>query len=137
MHARDYHELTSYKPGQPWPTPSIDHPDYVPDDEARWPASYKLYDAPRIALPREWPRDETPATRILAHGAPPMALDLPALARTLYLSGGIVRVVERPNRRTVLLRAAGSAGGRFPLELYVSAKGIDGLDDGVYWYDPA
>ena len=29
-----------------------------------------------------------------------------------------------------MLRAAGSAGGRFPLELYVSAP------DGVHWYDP-
>jgi hypothetical protein len=33
-------------------------------------------------------------------------------------------------------RAAGSAGGRFPLELYVSARGVDGLEDGVWWYEP-
>ena len=32
--------------------------------------------------------------------------------------------------RRCLFRAAGSAGGRFPLELYVSAP------DGVHWYDP-
>jgi SagB-type dehydrogenase family enzyme len=47
-----------------------------------------------------------------------------------------VRVVERKDRPTLLLRAAGSAGGRFPLELYVSARGVDGLQDGVHWYDP-
>ena len=46
-------------------------------------------------------------------------------------------MTERPGRRTVLFRAAGSAGGRFPLEVYVSARGLDGLPDGVYWYDPA
>ncbi len=47
-----------------------------------------------------------------------------------------MRVVEREDRPTLLLRAAGSAGGRFPLELYVSARGVDGLADGVHWYDP-
>ena len=48
----------------------------------------------------------------------------------------MVRVTEREDRPTLLLRAAGSAGGRFPLELYLSARGIDGLADGVHWYDP-
>ncbi len=57
-------------------------------------------------------------------------LDLAALARILYLSAGVVRVVEREDRPTLLLRAAGSAGGRFPYELYVAAR------DGVHWYDP-
>jgi SagB-type dehydrogenase family enzyme len=47
----------------------------------------------------------------------------------------VVRVSERRGRRW-LFRAAGSAGGRFPLEVYVSAHDIDGLQDGVHWYDP-
>ena len=42
----------------------------------------------------------------------------------------MVRVVEREDRPTLLLRAAGSAGARFPYELYVAAR------DGVHWYDP-
>jgi nitroreductase len=36
----------------------------------------------------------------------------------------------------MLFRAAGSAGARFPLEFYVSTRGVDGVPDGVHWYDP-
>jgi hypothetical protein len=35
-----------------------------------------------------------------------------------------------------LFRAAGSAGARFPLELYASTRGVAGVPDGVHWYDP-
>jgi hypothetical protein len=37
----------------------------------------------------------------------------------------------------LLFRAAGSAGGKFPLEIYASTHGVDGVPDGVHWYDPA
>ena len=60
---------------------------------------------------------------------------LETLARLLFLSSGVVRTSHRRGRDW-LFRAAGSAGGRFPLELYVSARGVEGLDDGVHWYDP-
>jgi hypothetical protein len=46
-----------------------------------------------------------------------------------------VRTMERP-ARTWLFRAAGSAGGRFPLELYVAAPEGSGVPAGVHWYDP-
>jgi len=47
----------------------------------------------------------------------------------------VTRTTERPYA-TWLFRAAGSAGGRFPLELYVAVP--DGLElpAGVHWYDP-
>ena len=47
-----------------------------------------------------------------------------------------VRDPRPPYARPWLFRAAGSAGGRFPLELYVSSRGVIGLPDGVHWYDP-
>jgi hypothetical protein len=77
---------------------------------------------------------------------PAAALDLPHLSRLLHLSAGVVRtmVLDRNSqgrafreRTTWLFRAAGSAGGRFPLELYVAVpeSGSD-LPPGVHWYDP-
>ena len=110
--ARLYHALTSYKAGDDFPAPPADHPlvlqDLVTNDFARWPYPYKRYEGPRTPLSRE----------------------LSGLARVLFLSAGIVRTTEREGRPKHLFRAAGSAGGRFPLELYVSAP------DGVHWYDP-
>jgi hypothetical protein len=92
-----------------------------------------------LELPRTWPRVEASTTAVLAgqQEATPRRLDLPGLARLLHLSAGVVRVREAtPTRPRMRFRAAGSAGGRFPLEIYVSARGVDGLEDGVHRYDP-
>lgn len=109
---RLYHALTSYGAGDDFPAPPADHPlvlqDLVTNDFAVWPFPYKRYELPRTPLPRE----------------------LSGLARVLFLSAGVVRTTEKEGRPKHLFRAAGSAGGRFPLELYVSAP------DGVHWYDP-
>ena len=120
--ARLYHRLTAYE-GEGWDWDvKVDDPlvlqDFVANDFETWPAACKAYPdgLPVVALPREWEQHE--------------GLDLAALARILYLSVGVVRFVEREDRPTLLLRAAGSAGGRFPYELYVAAR------DGVHWYDP-
>src|SRR4051812_40108859 len=115
--ARLYHALTAYRPGQDWPVAPPDHPlvlrDFVPNDLERWPAPCKAYPhaLPAVELPREWARDPTPATAVLA-GAPaaPARLDLAGLARVLYLSAGVVRIGERPDKPANVFRAAGSAG---------------------------
>ena len=91
---------------------------------------------PVVALPRHLPEPATSATATLA-GVPVAArpLDLAELGRVLFLGAGVVRTSQRGGR-TWLFRAAGSAGARFPLEVYVSAKRVAGLPDGVHWYDP-
>jgi SagB-type dehydrogenase family enzyme len=148
--ARLYHRLSSYLyPSEDeWPIdalpPPIDHPlvvqDFVPLDRGRFPASYKAYEAslPTVDLPRTWPIPDAAATAVLGGvgAARPTPPDLASLARLLHLSAGIVRVSDRSGHHW-LFRAAGSAGGRFPLEVYVSARGVAGLPDGVHWYDPA
>jgi hypothetical protein len=53
----------------------------------------------------------------------------------LHLSAGVVRTKERPFT-TWLFRAAGSAGARFPLEVYVAVPDGMELPAGLHWYDP-
>jgi SagB-type dehydrogenase family enzyme len=149
--ARLYHRLSSfsYVPEEEWPTPilppPIDDPlvlqDFVPYDFERMPPPYKTYPPglPTVELPRDWPVAGTSATAVLAgqRAIAPASVDLPGLARLMHLSAGVVRIrFDAWRDRTWLFRAAGSAGGRFPLEVYVSARDVDGLQDGVHWYDP-
>src|SRR3954465_10476349 len=137
-----YHRLTSYAPGLEWDVP-LDDPRLLQDletnDIARLPWFYKRYPGslPRIALPRELPTTTAPAIDVMAGTADvaPAAVDLPHLARLLHLSAGVTRTAERPYT-TWLFRAAGSAGGRFPLELYVAIPEGLAAPAGVHCYDP-
>jgi hypothetical protein len=136
------HRLTCYEPGREWDEP-VDDPRVLQDlevnDIARLPWFYKRYEAavPRLELPRELPPTTAPAVAVLAGTAEvaPAELDLAQLARLLHLSAGVVRTTVRPYG-TWLFRAAGSAGGRFPLELYVAVPDGSALPAGVHWYDP-
>ena len=140
--ARLYHRLSSYAPerdfGMPIEDPLIVQ-DFVGSDMDRVPAPCKVYgdDLPLVELPRMWAPVDVPATAVLAGRYEPAAgtLDLAALARLLHLSLGVVRTSHRRGRLWYF-RAAGSAGGRAPYEVYVSVRGVAGLEDGVHWYDP-
>jgi hypothetical protein len=136
------HRLTSYEPGREWEVPPDDPrvlQDLEVNDLARLPWFFKRYteSLPRVPLRRELPPTTAPAVAVLAGTAEvaPCELDLPHLSRLLHLSAGVVRTTVRPYA-TWLFRAAGSAGGRFPLELYVAVPEGAGLPAGVHWYEP-
>ena len=139
------HRLTSYGPYDAehmW-DPPVDDPrvvrDLVANDLDRFPWFSKRYEdgLPTIPLPRELPRTSAAAVTVLAGTADvePGTLDLPQLSRLLHLSAGVVRTTERPHR-TWLFRAAGSAGGRFPLEVYVAVPEGTAIPAGVHRYHP-
>jgi hypothetical protein len=136
------HRLTSYQPDREWTEPIADSrlvQDLEVNDLDRLPWPYKRYeqDLPRRALPAELPATTPSALSVLAGTAraAEAVVDLAQLARLLFLSAGVVRTSQRNSRRH-LFRAAGSAGGRFPLELYVAAPEGSALPAGVHCYDP-
>jgi SagB-type dehydrogenase family enzyme len=134
------HRLTSYSPDREWDQPADDprvRQDLVSNDYATIPPPTKTYDdgLPVLALPRELLDPGVSATSVLAGlRVPEQQLDAAQLGRILFLGAGVVRTFERNGRRW-LFRAAGSAGGRFPLEVYVSTRDVAGVPDGVHWYD--
>ncbi|MGH3193385.1 MAG: hypothetical protein ACRDPY_42020 [Streptosporangiaceae bacterium] len=136
------HRLTSYAPGRDWDAP-VDDPGVLQDlqvnDFGRLPWFVKRYPEglPRLPLPRELPQTSAPAVAVLAGTAEVSraALDLAQLSRLLYLSAGVVRTMDRLYG-VHPFRAAGSAGGRFPLEVYVAVPSGTPLPAGVHWYDP-
>lgn len=142
------HRLTSYRPEREWSDPIDVSSDprlvqqFRGSDPDRVPWPYKRYeqDVPRRGLPMELPTTTASALSVLAGRARPAQaeLDLAQVARLLFLSAGVVRSAEWKlgHDGRILFRASGSAGGRFPLELYVAVPQGSALPAGVHWYDP-
>jgi len=141
--ARFFHRLTSYEADREWDD-TVDDPwivtSFEPNDLDIQPPPSKQFPAqlPRVPLPRELPSPEAGTVAVLAGEAQDTAaLDLTHLARLLHLSAGIVRTETRPGRRVIPFRAAGSAGARFPQEVYVAVPdGTPDLPPGMHAYQP-
>ena len=140
---QELHRITSYAPPwDDWDKPPDDPravTSFESNDIERLPWFYKRYaeELPRVSLPRELPAANASTVEVLAGtaGVPAAELDLAQLARVLFLASGVVRTTTRPYA-VWLFRAAGSAGARFPIELYVAVPDGTALPAGVHWYDP-
>lgn len=104
-----------------------------------FPNPFKSYDSPIsvIALPKpEFPGDADlwkalykRRSRRIYKGAD--ALPLGTLSALLWATQGIT---ERYGDN--LFRTAPSAGGLFPIETYLNARSVEGLDSGIYHFRP-
>jgi SagB-type dehydrogenase family enzyme len=125
----EFHRLTSYDADRHWAEP-VDDPrvraDFIPMRPGRRPQPFKSYPAhlERLELARE------PGS---ATGTGPDADDLAAI---LFLAAGVVRYRDEPDGRRTYFRAASSAGNLHPIEVFVCARGVPGLPDGVWHYGP-
>ena len=104
--------------------------------EQRMPATLKRYPgAPRVDLPK--PGDSAFARVALERrtwrrfSSTPMSLD--DLATILGLSAGVQKWVHIGDR-DVPLKTSPSGGARHPVEAYVVARDVRGLDPGTYHY---
>jgi SagB-type dehydrogenase family enzyme len=61
-------------------------------------------------------------------------MPLATLGRLLHATHGIKG--QRDDGELFFTRPAPSAGGLYPIEIYVAIQFVEGLDDGIYHYDP-
>lgn len=59
-------------------------------------------------------------------------LSLGNISRLLYFSNGVTGILEYPNGSKLYLRAAPTAGGLYPTELYVAVRNVPHLENGIY-----
>jgi SagB-type dehydrogenase family enzyme len=111
-------------------------------DLQRKPPAYKFYQAlPPLPLPTDVSSLTVPALDAVAGTAPtaspPQTLDLTTLAGLLFYSAGRIRTRSFTGAGEVAFRAAASAGGLYPVEVYVVCGDLPGLAAGVYHFSPA
>ena len=110
-------------------------------DWANQPLPFKLYPTIEpIALPRDVPQTGVAALAAISADARAATGDaVPALqdlARILFFSAGITKQRKYPGGE-IYFRAAACTGALYEIELYVIAGQLQGLDAGVYHFNPA
>lgn len=130
-----FHQTTKIVYGQPLPAP--------PSDPGMIPPAFRVFKhLPEIKLPTTLLDAAVPVVTLLQEGrdalpesliSPPQ--DLKTLATWLFLADGIIPV-RRQNKVINNIRTCPSAEGSCPYEIYVAAFSIQGLEPGLYHFNP-
>lgn len=104
------------------------------------PSPYKIYpEAAAIALPRDLRLSEMPALEAIARQVPNDSrtpIGVAELTRILFCADGLTRRA-RVDDMEYHFRAAPSAGALYPIEIYVAAAEVEGIEAGLYHFSPA
>ena len=66
----------------------------------------------------------------------PRSMPLESVSALAAAAQGVVEIAAVGDGHSMVRRAAPSAGGLYPLELHAFLRRVDGLEDGLYAYDP-
>ena len=129
-YAEYYHELTKYTPtgiasnqqrldfsNQPIPFKKYPNKKSI-DLSCFLPLGSNPFSDAGIKNPKDYTKDDK---------------SLAVLSKLLYLSNGITAMIPYPDR-PFYMRAAPSAGGLYPTEIYLCTDSYPGLEDGIYNY---
>jgi SagB-type dehydrogenase family enzyme len=127
-----YHEATKHS------YTSVRSGAYLLDWSNR-PLPYKIYPgAGTLALPRELSLSATSTLTAISQrsDAPERPLDLETVTRLLFCADGLTRRAN-VGGEDYHFRAAASAGALYPVEIYLVAGEIAGMEPGLYHFLPA
>ena len=129
--ATQYHHLTSYQRNK--------MSGHFLDWENQ-PTLYKGYpQAESVPLPRDAEDPGKKLSQVLKEGSPETEARVPDrsdLSTIFSLAYGIT-AKARHGGGNFYFRSAASAGALYPTEIYVAAKGVKGLEDGLYHFSVA
>ncbi|MFQ5949565.1 MAG: nitroreductase, partial [Nitrospiria bacterium] len=54
------------------------------------------------------------------------------LSRLLYFTNGVTGILKYPTGQSLVLRAAPTAGGLYPTEIYLAIRNLSTVEDGIY-----
>jgi len=103
------------------------------------PFPFKVYpDLDPIPLPQNLPESVLPALKAISATADATGENIPDLTRlaaVLFYSAGVTKKKSYPGGE-VYFRAAACAGALYPIETYIVCGDLNGLDAGVYHFNP-